>query len=358
MSQQKIEPATNPQIDALTQAIVYAYLQRAQAFISAKDYWQALNDIEEALKIAPKSLTADYLRRFTLDFLQRNTYALTLCDEAIRSDPNNAKGHYNLGVVLSHLKRDEDALAAYDACLRIDPHYIEGHYNRGDVLGRLKRYEDALAAYDACLRIDPHYIEGHYNRGDVLGQLKRYEDALAAYDACLQIDPHYVLGHLNRGQVLRELKRYKDALAAYDACLLIDPNLAQVHLLSAELHYALRNYTLAHLNCMKVFKLDPHSEFADQCQKILKLILFPQENGVIESNFNEDALVAVGARYRSDDPITSDIDILFSAIKVESPQLNHRKRSEPNHSQTFMPPPSSVSSKKHRSDNSNPAPHF
>jgi len=102
-------------------ALLYTYQGKSFALIQLNRYEDAVQTLDEGLKIYPK------------DFILWNNKGLAL---------------YNLG-------KYPDALKAYDTALSIDQNYTLSLINKGDTLYKMGRFADAVDAYSKANVTDP-----------------------------------------------------------------------------------------------------------------------------------------------------------------------------------------------------------
>src|SRR5437764_903772 len=85
--------------------------------------------------------------------LKQYSEALEASEQAIRLDPSNASAYLNKGYALHSLKRYEEALEAYEQAIRLNPNYVLAYNNKGNTLQELNRKEEALEAYDKARQL-------------------------------------------------------------------------------------------------------------------------------------------------------------------------------------------------------------
>jgi len=102
-------------------ALLYTYQGKSFALIQLNRYEDAVQTLDEGLKIYPK------------DFILWNNKGLAL---------------YNLG-------KYPDALKSYDTALSIDQNYTLSLINKGDTLYKMGRFADAVDAYSKANVTDP-----------------------------------------------------------------------------------------------------------------------------------------------------------------------------------------------------------
>ena len=188
---------------------------------------EALELIEEALRLRPNSPNVLSNRGNVLRALNRNAEALASYDMALAMRPDHAAAAYNRGNVLRALGHLDEALASYDRALAAQPAHVDALYNRGRVLQDLGRHEQAVASYDRLLAHKPHFAEALHQRGNALRALGRTGEALASYERLLAIAPTHVEALYSRAETLEELGRLPEALASYEQALSCRPRFVE-----------------------------------------------------------------------------------------------------------------------------------
>ena len=102
-------------------ALLYTYQGKSYALIQLNKYEDAVQTLDEGLKIYPK------------DFMLWN----------------------NKGYALYNLGKYADALKSYDMALSIDQNYTPSLVNKGDTLYKMGRFRDAVDAYSKANVTDP-----------------------------------------------------------------------------------------------------------------------------------------------------------------------------------------------------------
>jgi tetratricopeptide (TPR) repeat protein len=102
-------------------ALLYTYQGKSYALIQLNRYEDAVQTLDEALKIYPK------------DFMLWN----------------------NKGYALYNLGKYGDALTSYDLALSIEQNYTPSLINKGDTLYKMGRFTDAVDAYNKANVTDP-----------------------------------------------------------------------------------------------------------------------------------------------------------------------------------------------------------
>ncbi len=216
----------NPNLpEYMEQALLKAMAkQREDRYSDISAFIAALQQAPEPTVILGKT-REDWLKEGNT-FRNQKQYenAIDAYEEAIRLDPKLAVAHNNKSWALNELGRYEEALKACEEAIRLDPKLAVAHDNKGFALNELGRYEEALKACEEAIRLDPNFAVTHSKKGYALFHLKRYEEALKAYEQAIQLDPNDAVAHSNKGHVLYNLRRYRMALRAYEQAIHLDPN--------------------------------------------------------------------------------------------------------------------------------------
>ncbi|MER5216120.1 tetratricopeptide repeat protein [Streptomyces sp. NPDC002838] len=218
----------------------------------------ALVDIDRALAIAPRSLTALHNKGATLLALWRPAEALDVLRRAAEIKPDDGDVWYNIMRAAYRLERyeqareyweearrlrgdsagllvykglihrrlhghDEKELACYEQALELDPKSAWAWFSRGETLHQLDRSQEALPCYDRAVDLVPGYAEAWNRKSSVLQGLGRHEEALSWIDHAVEAVPDdpMVWGH--KGRTLIELGRLEEALPCFERWRELDP---------------------------------------------------------------------------------------------------------------------------------------
>ena len=156
--------------------------------------------------------------------LGRFEQALTDLNESLRLDPKSARAFQDRGNVW-HKRGDlQKALADYDQALLLNPRSAMTLNDRGLLRAEQKDFDAALRDADAAVALDPKYAAAYNNRGVYWREQGDFQRALADYDRALKLDPRFAVALGNRGYARKQLGAYAEALADYAAALKLDPN--------------------------------------------------------------------------------------------------------------------------------------
>ena len=97
------------------------FVYRGMVFFAREDFYNAKDDFESALMLAP----------------------------------NSAEAIYDLAVTLEKINKTEDAIKTYDRLLEVDDKFITGWYNRGRLKLLKGEYDSAIEDFRKALELEP-----------------------------------------------------------------------------------------------------------------------------------------------------------------------------------------------------------
>ncbi|ACA99886.1 TPR domain protein [Picosynechococcus sp. PCC 7002] len=143
---------TNAQIsegDRLTQTAIQA-AKKGDLF-TAEKIW---SDLIEAF---PQNPALWSNRGNTRASLNQFDAALDDLNEAIRLAPNQVEPYFNRGAILEQQQRFSEAIADYDKAIELDPQEAIAYHNRGNAYGSLGNWEQARQDYQKATELDPRF---------------------------------------------------------------------------------------------------------------------------------------------------------------------------------------------------------
>ena len=115
---------TNPQLAPTAQTqLTIAYNARGQVRFNKKEYKDALEDVNKAIRLDPRSATT-YVNRCVINLYGLKEYdqAISDCSTAIKLEPDRSSMSYNHRGYAYEMKKSVDlAIADYNKALEIDP---------------------------------------------------------------------------------------------------------------------------------------------------------------------------------------------------------------------------------------------
>jgi tetratricopeptide (TPR) repeat protein len=200
---------------------------------------EAAADLDEAIKLNPRQLTAFVTRAQIYRQEHRLDEAIKHLDRAIALKPPNSAPLHRTRALWNLDRRDltpavrAAALGDLEEAIRRDspgsPDLAKDLAKSAQILLLAKRYPEALDACDRALKITPNDAEAHRSRVAALLELKRYQDVI---DSC---DGYFRAG--NRSAALLELRGlakakrndFAGAIEDYTLALALQPTGSNLH---------------------------------------------------------------------------------------------------------------------------------
>ncbi|MCW5297833.1 tetratricopeptide repeat protein [Herbaspirillum lusitanum] len=189
-----------------------------------KNFKEALDLIDAALKINPTHIDALFDRATILEDTERYTEALRGYDLVLALKSDFTEALYRRGNVLRAMKRHMEALDCYKRVLAVKPDHAQAWLKQGNSLNDLGRLREALTCYEKAVETAPEYPEALFNLANTLKEFGRLDEAMATYDKVLTIEPDFAEAIANRAFLLVGANRVEEALADYDHALRLLPD--------------------------------------------------------------------------------------------------------------------------------------
>ncbi|GIK42742.1 MAG: hypothetical protein BroJett011_65750 [Chloroflexota bacterium] len=200
-----------------------AYNKRGLAYVSTRNYEQAMVDFSKAIALDPDYAEA-YNNRSTAHLLMDNFgQAVVDCTQALKLAPDFVAAYVNRGIALTGLREYEQALADYNKALELAPQNVYAYYNRANTYLWMDKYKEAIGDYNQTIALKPEFVAAYVNRGLVHGELKHFQEALADYTQAIELNPDYVYAYYNRANLHRELNNHQQAIADYSKVVELNP---------------------------------------------------------------------------------------------------------------------------------------
>ena len=102
--------------------------------------------------------------------------AIQVYDEALKADPDNSTAKYNRALALQKQGKSEDAIKAFnDVAFKTEDHQLKSksYYNKGVIYSGQKNLEESIEAYKDALRQNPDDKQARENLQKALLELKK-----------------------------------------------------------------------------------------------------------------------------------------------------------------------------------------
>ena len=183
-----------------------AYHDRGDAFYFKQDYAASIKDLDEAIRLDPKSARAFTDRASTYAKLGRIDQAIADDTEAIRLDPLTPEFFDNRGLAYADNGDYDRAIADYNEAIRLRPEakFLD---NRGNSYNYKGDYDRAIADYDRAIALDPGFSLAYNNRGAAYGNKGDVDRGIADYEQALRLNRRFDEAAENLAAARRERDR-------------------------------------------------------------------------------------------------------------------------------------------------------
>ena len=169
----------------------YLFVNRAEAYFAQGDGPRALDDYNEAVRLAPK----------------------------------NPRLYYNRGVFYAAQTDGEAALRDLGAALSINPKFVAALQERAKVYVTQNNFSSALADYSEAVRLQPKTAALWSERGYVYLRQKIYDSAIKDEAQAIQLDPKLARAYFLRGAAFGDLGDSPHAFSDIVTAVRLDPSL-------------------------------------------------------------------------------------------------------------------------------------
>tara|TARA_Y200000002_G_scaffold371995_1_gene369303 strand:- start:146 stop:1525 length:1380 start_codon:yes stop_codon:yes gene_type:complete len=206
------------------------YYNRGKKRLDSKDYYVAIQDFDQAIRLKPDYELAYFYRAWSKGESQDYSGAIADYSRYIESNPSDAAAYLNRGILKKYLNDYYGAIADYTEAIELDPNLAGAYFSRGVAKRRLKEYYGAIADYTKAIELDPNYANAYNNRGVAKQYLKDFYGAIADCTKAIEINPNDALAYGNRGRAKGKLEDHYGAIADFTKAIEINPNNALVYI--------------------------------------------------------------------------------------------------------------------------------
>lgn len=245
----------------------------ANISLTKKEFEQARKYYEEALELAPDSITALQGLSIVYDNLNLYDKAEEVLLKAAEIKSADAGIQYNLGVVLERQNRLQDAISAYENAVNADSKHFPSHFHLGLAYQRAGRYEDSRKVLEQAAALQSGNALVHRALAVSYEKLAQYERAELAIRRALKIDGNDVMSLVNLGIILmsKVSSNPLEAANVLEKALEIDPRNAKALTALGWANIELGRHTQAESVLRKALEIDASNSFAHNNLGVLYL---------------------------------------------------------------------------------------
>ncbi len=184
-----------------------AFNNRAGAYFSQGLFEQAIQDLDQAVKLNPNYARAFVHRGRVYRSIGQYDHAIQDFDRAIKLEPNYPHAFVERGSVYSRQGQHKRAIQDFDQAIRLDPASGSALNDRCLSRATVGQLQEALMDCNNALWLRPGLGRATtlYVRGIVYLKMQQFVSAIADFDAALNLTPRYAAPLYGRG--LARLKK-------------------------------------------------------------------------------------------------------------------------------------------------------
>jgi tetratricopeptide (TPR) repeat protein len=197
-----------------------AYVLLAQLCLETKEYDQAIEACQAALKINPKNLETQNIMGIALRRKGLVDEAIDKYRSILAEKPSHSRVFYNMGIAYAKKADLESAQSAYAKAIELKPNFAEAHNNLGELYLRLGKSEDAEKEFLCAITAGAEFPLAHSNLAEVYCRNKDFDKAKAEAEKAIAMnpelpDPYNILGNIDhqKGKTDEAIKKYRQALS-------------------------------------------------------------------------------------------------------------------------------------------------
>ena len=201
-------------------------LLKSKILIDEEKYDDALQVLNEALRLNPKNNNADiyFYKGYINNKKGEHQEAVNNYLKCVEINDKEKIFYYNLGLAYLEMNNLEQSLNYLNKSYELDNTFYQGLLKAGEVLLQLKRYDESIAIFDKILNIDTEKNNeiALLRKGDALYTKQNFEEALELYEKVLGINDHNEEALIGAGICKRKLNKIDEAINFYDKALEIN----------------------------------------------------------------------------------------------------------------------------------------
>lgn len=153
-------------------------------------YPQAIEKYQQALKIDPNNMQAEFEMSFSLYASGKGTDAITHLQNLIdKKDPLSAQAYDLLGSIYDDNKEVDKAITAYQQGIKADPKYQRLRYNLALAYLRQGKYPEAELSAIEAIKLDPKHASSQQLYATAALNQNKTLCALLGYCSFLMLEP-------------------------------------------------------------------------------------------------------------------------------------------------------------------------
>ncbi|MDX1652468.1 MAG: tetratricopeptide repeat protein [Brumimicrobium sp.] len=220
----QLEKMDAPSLDLL--------LTTAACYSQLRDSDSAIKYFRRAIEFSEGDERTEIYLDLAMEYENQKNYreAINTLEQALKEDKRNEAIIYELAYCYEQLEDYENAVKSFLFYIDEDPYSYTTWYNLGNAYVKMGEFEKALWAYDYCTVINDEFAPAFFNMANTYMDQDNFLEALKFYKKCLEIDGDDGMVYCSLGECYEELGEYSLAYDAYTKSAELLPHLADAWL--------------------------------------------------------------------------------------------------------------------------------
>ena len=255
---------TSQAINELEQAItiapkyVEAIVLLAQLRLRAGDPQSAVAPLEAAVRLKPDVMQVRTLLADAYQAVGRSEDAASLIREQIKKTPQDSQSYLILGVILKKQNKNDEARKAFEKALELNPKNVVAINELTDLDLEARAFPTVHQRADALLQNDPKSAPAYFIHGRSYVVEKNFAAAEAALRKAIELDPNLGAAYDLLVAIYVEDNKLSEALKELETVLAKNPQYSPALLTSGIIYERMGNFAKARDNYEKVLALNPN----------------------------------------------------------------------------------------------------
>jgi tetratricopeptide (TPR) repeat protein len=195
------------------EVLAQAYWRRAGEWMKRFKRDEAIQDFNQAIKMAPHSATALAARGHVYYAMGEWGLAIDNYTSAISLHPNSVDW-LNQRATCFEMKEDyEAALADLNRVVELHPDEVCHYLDRLEIRRELEDRQGLIADLTRLIELEPESAEYYGMRASAYAGLEEYDKALADCERVLELEPDHSMARITRARILHEKGETEKAIA-------------------------------------------------------------------------------------------------------------------------------------------------
>lgn len=234
--------------------------------------YQALLTMQRVVALHPQDVPSLQKLGHLHLVLQQHQEAMNTLDQALKVDPQNASTYFLRGLTLEELGKEEEAIKAYRFSTELDADMIDAWIILGQLFQK-KNDPTAIQFFNNAVRVDTTNIFALHTKANYLQQTGATQKAIDEYRKIILLDPGYSDAHFNTGLAYLELDSTQLAYRSFDLVVKTEPTNSQAYYYRGLTGELIGKLAQAKQDFQQTLNMDPSFEPAQESLKRVGEIL-------------------------------------------------------------------------------------